>query len=86
MVRSRPRKTTIGLTDESVMRTAVNAVLQNKKSLREAANDYSVPKSTLARYVKKCKENGLTACPTDECGTSCRHQSDGENGLLLQCF
>lgn len=56
MPRKRIRKTEIGQTDELLMRQAVKAVLVDHKPERAVARDFGVKRSTLQRYVKKCKD------------------------------
>lgn len=56
MVRHRKRKTNIGLTEEHVMFEAVKSVLNGGLSIKASAARYSIARTTLTRYVKKCKD------------------------------
>lgn len=60
MVRSRKRKTEIGTVAEEDMKNAVAAVLKDGQPLRETARTFQIPRSTLQRYVTKCKEKNIT--------------------------
>lgn len=57
MSRGRVRKTNKGQFTEDQMKNAVRQVIQDKLSLREAAERNGVKFQTLARYVKKKKSN-----------------------------
>lgn len=57
MVRSRDKPRKIGNSGEKEMTEAVNLVLNENYSLREAAKAKGVPYVTLFRYVKKKKNN-----------------------------
>ena len=63
MVRNRKPIQRISHSDEHI-RAAVEAVIDKKLSLRTAAEDYQLSKSTLSRYVMKAKcaiQNGEAA-------------------------
>ncbi|XP_077966411.1 uncharacterized protein LOC144419992 [Styela clava] len=65
MPRKRARKTTMGLIDPEVMKQAAEDVAYKGKSMRATASTYNIPKSTLLRYVRKCKisrEEGSSTC------------------------
>ncbi|KAG1681812.1 hypothetical protein GQR58_011609 [Nymphon striatum] len=62
MVRNYVRKTTRGNWDESQMKAAIEAVRENKMSLRKAELVFSVPKDSLNRRVKGL----LKSIPTDQ--------------------
>lgn len=59
MPRNRVRKTQIGLTDEAVMKAAVMSVLNGGLSVQSAALRHNIPRTTLRRYIKKCRDNDL---------------------------
>lgn len=50
-----------GLTDESIMRSAVDQVLGGK-AVNSVARDMGIDRMTLKRYVRKVKQNSDTAC------------------------
>lgn len=56
MTRNRKRKSNIGLTDENVMKTAVASVLDGGLSTKAAAERYDIPRTTLRRYIRKCRD------------------------------
>lgn len=56
MPKFKGRSTNRGNWTETEMKTAVNAVLEDKIDMREAARRYGVPKSTLYDYVKGIRE------------------------------
>lgn len=55
MVRNRVRKTQIGLTDKNSMMYAVRQVLNEGWSIKRAAANNNISRTTLTRYVNKCK-------------------------------
>lgn len=55
MVRNRPRKTKIGTTNEMLMMEAVKRVLDGGWSIKRAYIELNIPRTTLTRYVQKCK-------------------------------
>lgn len=55
MVRNRSRKSTIGLVEPNVMFEAVKSVLHGGLSTKASASQHSIARTTLTRYVKKCK-------------------------------
>lgn len=57
MARGRQRKSTKGQFDEQSMRAAVRAVIEEKISLREAAERYNLKFQTVYEYVKRQKQN-----------------------------
>ena len=85
MVRNRVRKTMIGNTNAEVMEAAARAVVSREKSLNEAALEFSIPKTTLFRYVAKLKTS------TDSTPVSFRPHydvrrifSDNEEKMLVE--
>ncbi len=56
MARTYKRKSTRGKTPADVMMRAVDAVINQKKSIRSVAEDFSICHVTLMRYVKKKKD------------------------------
>lgn len=55
-MRNYKRKTTRGSTSEEVYELAAKEVLENKKSLREAARSFEICHVTLHTFMKKKKE------------------------------
>lgn len=66
MVRHRQRKTDKGKVPDDVMRAAVRAVLNDKRSIRKVSEEFEIKKSTLARYVMKSKHVDWNADPMAE--------------------
>lgn len=58
MPRIYKRRTTWGQTPLSEMESAAAEVMEGKMSLREAARERSIDKTTLYRFIKKKKEKG----------------------------
>jgi hypothetical protein len=56
MVRTYKRKTSSTTTPASTMQEAAQAVVTGEKTLREAAKDFDIPKTTLGRYVRKMRQ------------------------------
>lgn len=54
--RSRQRKTEFGITDYNALTAAVKAVKIEERSLRDVSKAFGIPKSSLARYVKRFEE------------------------------
>lgn len=59
MVRNRARKTNIGSIDENIMKDAVKNVVQYNKPLNTVAREFSIPRTTLRRYVQKCNNKEI---------------------------
>lgn len=59
MVRNRKRKTNIGLTSPEAMMSAVRAVLNGGWSVKRAAEEFHIARTTLTRYVEKCRDQEI---------------------------
>lgn len=59
MPRNRQRKTQIGLTTEGDMKLAVMDVLNGGLSAKAAAIRYNIPRTTLRRYLQKCRDHNI---------------------------
>lgn len=57
MVRQNKTGRRVGRFDETVMREAVNSVINDNKTIRSAAKEKNLSFQTLSRYVKKFKED-----------------------------
>ncbi|KAF2898819.1 hypothetical protein ILUMI_07356 [Ignelater luminosus] len=58
-VRNRKRKSEIGLTDKATMMQAVQNILDGGLPVKQAAIRLKIPRTTLSRYVKKCKNEDI---------------------------
>lgn len=59
MVRNRSRKTNIGRTSEETMFSAVQSHLNGGLSIKQAALRYNISRTTLTRYIVKCKNKNI---------------------------
>lgn len=76
MVRTYERKTDRGDIDENNVRLAIKDVIKNKKSIRQAAQEYGLKKSMLFKRIKIAKENNSNSYDGDDSGLS---EDDGND-------
>lgn len=58
-MRDRKRKSETGLTDKATMMQAVRSILDGGLSIKQTAIRFEIPRTTLSRYAKKCKNEDI---------------------------
>lgn len=62
MVRKYKRKTNRQQWEKREMIEAVNAIMEKGMSIRKATQKFNIPKSTLVRWLRKAKVDGIESC------------------------